>query len=120
VPDWDPVTDIEPTPGRYRQLPDGRKMYESRITVSPRQMEMMWQGYMCAACLEDVTALGAFPAVCPLCGFGIRMEQRARLEQDFAGEIDQMHREGWIDREEGFLEREFHKPKPQIHVRRKP
>jgi hypothetical protein len=120
VPDWEPVTDIEPTPGRYRQLPDGRKMHESRITVSPETMEKMWTGYICAACLEDVTELGAFPVRCPndWCRFEIRKLQRARLEQDFAGEVEQMHREGWIEREEAHLERLFHKAKTQIHVRR--
>jgi hypothetical protein len=119
VPDWDPVTDIEPA-DRYRVLPDGRKMHESRLTVSPEMMERMWQGYVCAACLEDVSELGAFPVRCPnfWCGFQIRKEQRARLEQDFAGEVEQMHQEGWLDREEGFLERELHQPKTQIHVRR--
>ena len=93
-------------------------MFESRITVSRNQMEMMWQGYMCAACLEDVHALGPFPPVCPMCGFGIRLEQRRRLEEDFAGEVEEMRRDGWIAREESFLEEQFHQPKPQIHVRR--
>lgn len=95
-------------------------MRESRITVSRNQMEMMWQGYMCAACLEDVSEFGPFPAICPMCGFGIRLEQRGRLEEDFVGELEELRREGWIEREEAFLEERFHQPKPQIHVRRKP
>lgn len=112
---WDPV-DIEPSPSRSRQLPDGREMAESRITVSKEMMEQMWQGYRCAACLEDVTELGAFPERCPndWCRFPIREQQRRQLEIDFVGEVQQMRREGWIDREEAFLEEQFHVPKVQI------
>jgi hypothetical protein len=95
-------------------------MFESRITLSRAQMEKCWQGYMCAACLEDVSHLGPFPASCPLCGFEIRLFQRQRLEEDFVGELEEMRREGWIEREEAFLEEKFHKPKTQIHVRRDP
>lgn len=94
-------------------------MRESRLTVSREMMEQMWQGYRCASCLEDVTALGAFPDHCPLCSFPIGKLQRQRLEQDFAGEVEEMQRQGWVEREEAFLEEKFHQPKPQIHVRRK-
>lgn len=93
-------------------------MAESRITISKEMMEQLWQGYRCAACLEDVTELGAFPEECPLCCFPIRASQRRQLEQDFVGFVEEAQREGWVAREEGFLEREFHQPKPQIVVRR--
>lgn len=93
-------------------------MAESRITVSPEMMEQMWQGYRCAACLEDVTdhGLGPFPERCPAwwCGFPMRKQQRAQLEQDFVGEVARMRADGWIEREEEFLEQEFHAPKVQI------
>jgi hypothetical protein len=119
VPEWEEV-EVEEGAGRYRVLPDGRKMYESRLTVSPAMMEQMWQGYRCASCLEDVSGLGAFPDVCPLCNFPIASLQRKRLEEDFVGEVERMKQEGWVEREEAFLEEEFFQPKPQIHVRRKP
>jgi len=93
-------------------------MVESRLTVSRAMMEQMWQGYRCAACLEDVTDLGAFPVQCPLCHFPIRERQRQQLEQDFVGEVEKMHGEGFIDSELATLERSQHIPKPQIHVRR--
>ena len=115
--DWDPV-EVEPSPNRSRQLPDGRLMAESRITVSKEMMEQMWQGYRCAACLEDLTDLGAFPVECPLCHFPVRAAQRQQLERDFVGEIEEMEREGWVEREEEYLSRRFFEPKPQIHVRR--
>lgn len=93
-------------------------MAESRITVSREMIEQMWQGYRCAACLEDVTehGLGAFPLTCPAawCQFPMRQRQRAQLEQDFVGEIEQMRRDGWLDREEAFLEEQAHVPKVQI------
>jgi DNA-directed RNA polymerase subunit RPC12/RpoP len=95
-------------------------MQESRLTLSKEMMEQLWQGYRCASCLEDVTRLGAFPKACPLCGFRIAAFQRRRLEQDFVEQVEQMQREGWMEREQGFLEEKFHQPKPQIHVRRKP
>lgn len=112
---WKPITDIEPT-HRARPLPDGRLMQESRITVSKEMIERMWQGYVCAACLEDVSELGAFPVKCPndWCAFPIRTEQRRRLEQDFVGQVEEMKREGFIEREQAYLEEKFHTPKVQI------
>jgi len=106
---------IEPT-HRARQLPDGRLMRESRLTVSKEWMEQMWQGFRCAACLQEFN--DSYPEECFICHFPVRAEQRHRLEQDFAGEIEEMNREGWVEREEDFLAREFFVPKPQIHVRR--
>jgi hypothetical protein len=116
--EWDEV-EVEPSL-RYRELADGRRLAESRLIVSKEMMEQMWQGYRCAHCLEDVSGLGAFPDVCPLCNFPIASLQRQQLEQDFVGELAEMRREGWIEREEAFLEEKFHQPKPQIHVRRDP
>jgi len=99
-------------------------MAESRLTISKEMLEQLWQGYRCAACMEEVTqhGLGAFPEHCPAwwCNFPMREQQRARLEQDFVGEVERMKLDGWVEREEAFLEEHFHKPKPQIHVRRKP
>lgn len=96
-------------------------MAESRITVSKEMMEQLWQGYRCAACLEDVAAhgLGAFPDKCPAwwCGFPMRERQRELLERDFVGEVEKMRQAGWVEREEAFLEEKFHQPKVQIHVR---
>jgi hypothetical protein len=114
---WTPITDIEPT-DRARTLPDGRVMRESRITVSQEWIEQMWQGYRCAACLEDVSHLGPFPVKCPndWCNFPIRAEQRARLEVDFVGQVEEMKRQGLLDREQSFLEEHFHTKKPMIHV----
>ena len=117
-PDWGDI-EIEPT-HRARTLPDGRVMRESRLTISKEWMEQMWQGYRCAACLQEFrdVNLGSWPEECPICHFPVRAEQRRRLEEDFVGEVEQMKREGWVEREEEFLEREFFVPKPGIHVRR--
>lgn len=113
---WDEVH-VEPSE-RGRMLPDGREMVESRLTISREMMEQLWQGYRCAACLEDLSGLGPYPVECPLCHFPVRQLQRAQLEQDFAGEVEEMHQAGFIDTELGHLERSQHVPKPQIHVRR--
>lgn len=113
------VVEIEPSPDRIRVLPDGRQMVESRLTVSRAWMEQMFQGYRCAACLEDVHELGAFPEVCPLCGFEIREKQRRQLEQDFVGEHPTGPQESLVDREREYLAREFHEPKAQMTVPKK-
>lgn len=93
-------------------------MVESRITISKEMMEQLWQGYRCAACLEEVTqhGCGPFPEKCPAvwCQFPMRTHQRRQLEQDFVGEVEQMKREGWLDTERAVLEREAHVPKVQI------
>jgi len=103
---------------RYRDLPDGTRMSESRLIVSKEMMEQMWQGYRCAACLEDLSALGPYPEACPLCRFPVKAKQREQLMQDFAGEVEEMRRDGFIETELAHLERSQHVPKPQIHVRR--
>jgi hypothetical protein len=113
-PDWKDV-EIEPT-HRMRVLPDGRRMRESRLTIPKEWMEQMWQGYRCAACLQEFTE--SYPAECFICHFPVKREQRHRLEEDFAGEVEKMKDEGFREREEEFLMREFFVPKPGIHVRR--
>ena len=114
TPDWKDI-DIEPT-HRARALPDGRLMRESRLTIPKEWMEEMWQGYRCAACLQRFES--AYPNLCFICEFPVKREQRRRLEQDFVEQVEEAKREGWIEREQGFLERKFFEPKPQIHVRR--
>jgi hypothetical protein len=113
-PSWGDI-EIEPT-HRARTLPDGRVMRESRLTISKEWMEQMWQGYRCAACLQEFN--DSYPEECFICRFPVRAEQRRRLEEDFVGEVEEMQREGFIEREEEFLAREFFVPKPGIHVRR--
>ena len=114
--DWEEV-EVEPSL-RYRELPDGTRLNESRLIVSREMMEQMWQGYRCASCLEDLSDLGPYPEKCPLCHFPVKAQQRQQLEQDFAGELEEMKRDGFYETELGYLERSQHVPKPQIHVRR--
>lgn len=116
--EWEKNVSIEPSPNRSVQLPDGRLMAESRLTLSKEWIEQIWQGYRCAACLEEVTqhGCGAFPPVCPapFCSFPMKTEQRARIERDFIEQVEGMQQEGWLDREMGVLERVGHVPKVQI------
>ena len=114
--DWDEVEVDAST--RYRELPDGRRLAESKLIVSPEMIEQMWQGYRCASCLEDLSELGPFPDQCPLCHFPVKLNQRRQLEQDFVGQVEEMKRGGFIETELAHLERSQHVPKPQIHVRR--
>jgi hypothetical protein len=120
--DWGVVLGTEAT-SRVRQLPDGRVMSESRITVTKEAMEQMWTGYRCAACLQEFAefGLGPWPKACPVCHFPVRKQQEQRLREDFVGEVKAMEDAGQvIEREVDFLDRQFFVPKPQIHVRRDP
>jgi PAS domain-containing protein len=110
------VTAIEPSPERSRQLPDGRLMAESRLTISKEWLRQMFEGYRCAACLEDVAHLGAFPKVCPLCGFKIRELQYRQLHQDLVEERPTEPASSWLSRERERLLRETHEPKVQMVV----
>jgi len=109
------VLDIEPTT-RTRILPDGRHMAESRVTISRQWMQEMFQGYLCAACMEDVTHLGAFPKRCPLCGFPIKEQQLRQLHLDFVGERPVGPQDSLVERETEYLSRRFHEPKVQMVV----
>jgi hypothetical protein len=123
---WTPPTEfernvvaIEPSPNRSRRLPDGRLMAESRITVSKQWLRQMFEGYRCAACFEDVTHLGAFPKVCPMCSFRIRELQYRQLHQDLVEDHPTGSTESLLDRERERLAREFHQPKVQMSVPKK-
>lgn len=112
--DWEKgVLDIEPSQ-RTRELPDGRVMQESRITLSPEWIEEMWQGYRCARCLERQDE--AYPEHCRAlwCSFPIRAEQRRQLEQDFVGEHPGLVSGFPLDREMEHLERVAHEKKPMM------
>jgi len=106
------VQSIEPT-NRGRQLPDGRFMKESRLTLSREWMEQLWQGYRCAACLERQEE--AFPEVCcaPWCDFPIKAEQRARLEIDFVEQHPEVLPRFDVEREMEYLRRLYHRKRPR-------
>jgi len=101
----------EPT-HRGRQLPDGRFMHESRLTLSEEWMEQLFQGYRCAACLERQEE--AYPEVCiaPWCDFPIRDEQRARLEIDFIAQHPELVAGFDAEREFEHLRRKYHVKRP--------
>jgi hypothetical protein len=115
--DWGVVIDIEPS-DRVRQLPDGRLMRESTLTLTEEATEQCFQGYRCARCLEydQIVLLGPFPKECPTCGFAMAELQRQQLTEDFVGQ-----RPGLIvgfpyAREREAMERALHKPKPMMTV----
>ena len=107
------VLAIEPT-DRGRQLPDGRFMQESRLTLSPEWMDQLFKGYRCAACLERQEE--AFPEVCcsAWCNFPIRAEQRDRLAIDFMGQQPGIVAGFPMDRELDYLEREHYEKKGSV------
>lgn len=113
--DWGVVQDVEPAE-RQRQLPDGRLMQESRLTLSPHAIERLWQGYMCAVCLEELDE--AYPEFCPnaWCRFPIREQQRKQLEQDFVGQHPGLVSGFPMDRELDHLERVAHQKRPMMTV----
>jgi hypothetical protein len=113
--DWGAVQDIDSS-DRLRTLPDGRRMRESQVTLSPEAMEQLWQGYRCARCLEyeGIVPLGAFPERCPLCQFPMRELQQQQLFQDFVGERPDLVAGFPMDRELGYLEREHYVKKGYV------
>jgi hypothetical protein len=109
--DWGVVQDVEPS-ARSQRLPDGRVMQESRLTLSPAAIERMWQGYICAKCLQELDE--AYPEFCPndWCRFPIREDQRRQLERDFVGEHPGLVSGFPMDRELEHLERVAHEKRP--------
>jgi hypothetical protein len=115
--DWGVVQDIEPSE-RERQLPDGRVLKESRLTLSPEALDQMWAGFRCARCLEfdRIKELGAYPERCPCCGFPMAELQRKQLEQDFVGQHPGLVSGFPMDREMDHLERIAHEKRPLMTV----
>lgn len=63
----------------------GRRYMNADVTLADRdQFERLRDGYVCIECHEPHEV--PFPVRCTLCGFQMRKEQRARLEQGFKGE----------------------------------
>jgi hypothetical protein len=82
------ILDVEPNPDGLDYItPDGRKMLDARITVSPDGEEMLRQGYMCGNCFEDLRPVGAFPEKCPVCNFPVRELQAQQYERQHVGEV---------------------------------
>jgi hypothetical protein len=72
--------------GRYHLMPDGRRRYEAKVTLTEEGYERLKQGYLCGRCLQDLTPLGAFPEQCPCCGFHVKELQAQQIERDFVGQ----------------------------------
>lgn len=113
MPDWDPV-DVQPSRTKQYVTPDGRKFWDSELTISTRQAEMLHLGHMCARCMEDLTkhGLGAFPERCPLCGFEVNRFQRQMLEEQYRGVDTTIIPAAFpLEREREHLERTLYRPK---------
>lgn len=61
---------------------DWRKQVD--VTLDPEDYERLKQGYVCVNCLEPNET--PFPEACSLCGFAMRLKQKAVLEFEFRGE----------------------------------
>ena len=108
------VLDVEPHATKAFVTEDGRHMQDSTITLTAEAAERMWQGYMCAKCLEPFDE--AYPKLCNVCRFPVRELQRRLLERDFLG-VDPTVVSGFpLDREMAYLEETHHEPKVQMSV----
>ena len=108
------VLDVEPHATKAFVTPDGRRFQDCNITLTAEAAERMWQGYMCAHCLEDLRE--AYPEECHLCRFPVKRLQRQLLERDFKG-VDPTALAGFpLDRELAYLEERHHKPKGLMTV----
>jgi len=108
------VTDVEPHESKAYVTEDGRHFQDASITLTPEAAERMWQGYMCARCLEPFDE--AYPEKCIVCGFPVKELQRKLLERDFLGHDPTVVSGFPMERELEYLERTHHKPKGLMTV----
>jgi ribosomal protein L34E len=108
------VLDVEPHESKAYVTPDGREFQDARITLTAEAAERMWQGYMCARCLEPF--IEAYPKLCVTCGFPVKELQRKLLERDFIGRDPTAVAGFPMERELAYLEEKHHKPKPRMTV----
>jgi hypothetical protein len=106
------VLDVEPHPTKGFVTPDGRQFQDCTITLTPEAAERMWQGYMCARCLEPFEE--AYPETCIVCKFPVKELQRKLLERDFKGRDPTVVESFPMDREMEYLERKHHLPKMTV------
>ena len=108
------MLDVEPHPTKGFTTPDGRHFQDATITLTADAAERVWQGYMCAKCLEPFTE--AYPDSCGVCGFPVKELQRKLLERDFLGRDPTAVAGFPMERELEHLERTHHKPKGLMQV----
>ena len=82
VPVIPAAVDIDPE--SYTRMPDGRTMWTPLFALTEAQVEKVRQGYICIKCLEDLNS--AFPDLCPVCAFPMRLRQTEEFAKTFRGE----------------------------------
>jgi hypothetical protein len=108
------VLDVEPSESKGFVTEDGRHFQDSTLTLTAEAAERMWQGYMCARCLEPFDE--AYPEKCGVCSFPVKELQRKLLERDFLGQDPMAVGSFPIDREMEYLERAHGKKKGLMTV----
>lgn len=68
----------------YTRLPDGRNITTPLFALSEEQVERVRQGFVCIKCLEAYDS--AFPDLCLVCGFPMRLRQIEEFGKTFRGE----------------------------------
>jgi hypothetical protein len=69
----------------YTRLPDGRTMSTPLFALTEEQVERIRQGFICIKCLEAYDS--AFPDLCPVCQFPMRLRQIEEFGKTFRGGI---------------------------------
>jgi len=105
---------VEPHESKAYVTPDGRQFQDASITLTAEAAERMWQGYMCARCLEPFDE--AYPETCIVCRFPVRELQRKLLERDFLGRDPTVVGSFPLDREMEYLEKAHPKKKGLMTV----
>jgi len=68
----------------YTRLPDGRNVATPLFALTAEQVERVRQGFICIKCLEALDS--AFPDLCPVCRFPMRLRQMEEFSKTFRGE----------------------------------
>ena len=69
----------------YTRLPDGRTMSTPLFALTDEQVERIRQGFICIKCLEAYDS--AFPDLCTVCHFPMRLRQIEEFGKTFRGGI---------------------------------
>ncbi len=81
----DNVLSLDISPRRVIKI--GDTWYRDfEASLSPEWIDQIATGYRCLNCFEPLQAVGAYPKLCPLCGYEVAKCQQQDFEREYQGE----------------------------------